>query len=209
MTHSNYLLFMGAAFMICIVPGPDLLYVIANGIGKGSKGGVVASLGLAVGMLIHTIGVVLGVSILISEVPIILQIIKITGAIYLLYIGYLTYKGAKSKVKFHQGNTEVSLFEIFKRAIITNLLNPKVAIFFLAFLPQFVSENGKNVQKQLLVFGLLFLLIGLLVDGLVGFISGQVKEIIAKNNQAIFRLNMFSSGVFIALGLFQFLELLH
>lgn len=203
---NNYLLFISAAFIICISPGPDILFVIANGLYKGAKGGVVAALGLAVGMLVHTVVVSLGLALLISSNPIILQIIKIAGAAYLLYIGYLTFKSARADIEFKQERQEVTLMQIFKRAIITNVLNPKVVIFFLAFLPQFVSAEIKNTSLQLLIYGLTFLIIGLLVDSAIGFVSGKVKDLIAKNDKIVYRLNLFSAFIFCFLGILTFYD---
>ena len=207
MELSNFLLFIGAAAIICIVPGPDMLYIIANGVHRGPKGGIVASLGLAVGMLFHTTAVTLGLAILVTTSPIILQIIKVVGAAYLFYIGFSTFKDSKSELTLNAQRQEVSLLSIFKRAIVTNVLNPKVAIFFLVFLPQFVPKESGSPQFQLFIYGISFLVIGLLVDSSIGFASGKVKDFLANNDVMIFRLNIFSASIFCFLGLIQIVGL--
>lgn len=203
---SNYGLFLGAAFLICISPGPDMVYIIANGIYKGIRGGVVSALGMATGMVFHTVLVTTGLALIIS-LPGILVGIKIAGALYLLWIGYSTLKD--TNVTVDVGHQEGGfLGTIYKRAVITNVLNPKVAIFYLSFLPQFISQDGQHARMGLVVLGVSFLLLGLVVDSTVGFLSGKVRHLLSSNAAVAKTLNLVSGIIFCALGLLQVVSLL-
>ena len=195
---THYLLFLGAAFLICISPGPDMVYIIANGIYKGVRGGVVSALGMATGMVFHTILVTTGLALIIS-IPGILTGIKIAGALYLLWIGYSTLRDTSVTVVV-AGGEGAMLGQIYTRAVITNVLNPKVAIFFLSFLPQFISPDGKNAKMGLVVLGVSFLVMGLLVDSTVGFLSGKVRHLLSSNAAIAKTLNLVSGIIFCVLG---------
>jgi len=202
---TNYGLFLGAAFLICISPGPDMVYIIANGIYKGVRGGVVSALGMATGMVFHTILVTTGLALIIS-LPGILIGIKIAGALYLLWIGYSTLKD--TTVVDVGRPAGVFPGNIYTRAVITNVLNPKVAIFYLSFLPQFISPDGQHARMGLVVLGVSFLIMGLLVDSAVGFLSGKVRHLLASNTSIGKTLNLVSGIIFCALGLLQVVSLL-
>jgi threonine/homoserine/homoserine lactone efflux protein len=203
---TNYLLFLGAAFLICISPGPDMVYIIANGIYKGVRGGLVSALGMATGMVFHIVIVTTGLALIIA-LPGILVGIKIAGALYLLWIGYSTLKDATISVVVND-REGVLLREIYTRAVITNVLNPKVAIFFLSFLPQFIAPDGKNAKMGLVVLGVSFLVMGLMVDATVGFLSGKVRHLLGANAAIAKTLNLVSGIIFCALGLLQVVSLL-
>jgi threonine/homoserine/homoserine lactone efflux protein len=203
---TNYGLFLGAAFLICISPGPDMVYIIANGIYKGVRGGVVSALGMATGMVFHTILVTTGLALIIS-LPGILIGIKIAGALYLLWIGYSTLRDNAVAVDVGRP-AGVFPGNIYTRAVITNVLNPKVAIFYLSFLPQFISPDGQHARMGLVVLGVSFLIMGLLVDATVGFLSGKVRHLLASNASIGKTLNLVSGIIFCALGLLQVISLL-
>ena len=203
---TNYGLFLGAAFLICISPGPDMVYIIANGIYKGVRGGVVSALGMATGMVFHTVLVTTGLALIIS-LPGILIGIKIAGALYLLWIGYSTLRDTAVTVDVGRP-AGVFPGNIYTRAVITNVLNPKVAIFYLSFLPQFISPDGQHAKMGLVVLGVSFLIMGLLVDSTVGFLSGKVRHLLASNAAVGKTLNLVSGIIFCALGLLQVVSLL-
>ncbi|HET6256492.1 MAG TPA: LysE family translocator [Puia sp.] len=203
---TNYGLFLGAAFLICISPGPDMVYIIANGIYKGVRGGVVSALGMATGMVFHTILVTTGLALIIA-LPGILIGIKIAGALYLLWIGYSTLRDTHVTVDVGRPAGGY-LGNIYTRAVITNVLNPKVAIFYLSFLPQFIAPDGKNARMGLVVLGVSFLIMGLLVDSAVGFLSGKVRHLLSSNAGIAKTLNLVSGIIFCALGILQVVSLL-
>jgi threonine/homoserine/homoserine lactone efflux protein len=167
---ATLLLFMTAALALNVTPGPDMLYVIARSVGEGRTAGIVSSLGIAAGCLVHTLAVALGLAGLLRAVPIAFEIVKWMGAGYLVWLGVRALR----KHTVAPGHAEVvpaSNAAIFRQGMLTNVLNPKVALFFLAFLPQFVDPERGPVALQLISLGLLFNVSGTLVNVLVAFLA--------------------------------------
>ena len=164
MTDSaNLLLFLGATLALNVTPGPDMLYVIARSASEGRRAGVASALGIAGGTVFHTLAVVLGLSSLLLAVPFAYDAVRLGGAVYLVYLGLRALlrpspSGAGPRVE------RASLWAIFRQGVVTNVLNPKVALFFLAFLPQFVDPARGSVPAQLLLLGVLFNVSGTLVN---------------------------------------------
>ena len=164
MTDSaNLLLFLGATLALNLTPGPDMLYVIARSASEGRRAGVASALGIAGGTVFHTLAVVLGLSSLLLAVPFAYDAVRLGGAAYLVYLGLRALlrpspSGAGPRVE------RASLWAIFRQGVVTNVLNPKVALFFLAFLPQFVDPARGSVPAQLLLLGVLFNVSGTLVN---------------------------------------------
>jgi len=168
-------IFLAATLALNITPGPDMLYVIARGVGQGRAAGIVSALGIGGGTFVHTFVVALGLSTLLASVPIVFDLVRYAGAAYLLYLGLrsLLVKGESNADK--QVPHE-SLWRIFRQGVITNVLNPKVALFFLAFLPQFVDPARGAVGWQMAFLGVLFNVSGTTVNALVGLLSGSLGE---------------------------------
>jgi threonine/homoserine/homoserine lactone efflux protein len=164
------LLFMMAALALNVTPGPDMLYVIARSVGEGRTEGVISSLGIAAGCVVHTLAVALGLAGLLRAVPIAFEIVKWMGAAYLVWLGIrmLWTRGAAVE---HADPPPASKGVIFRQGMLTNVLNPKVALFFLAFLPQFVDPERGSVALQIVSLGLLFNLSGTLVNVLVAVLA--------------------------------------
>jgi len=165
MEFHTLILFVIAALSINLIPGPDVIYIVTNTMKGKMKSGMKASLGLGVGYLIHTLAAVLGLSALILSSAFLFSLIKYLGAIYLLYLGVTSLLNCyhnRSKICLDNNNDD--LFQdgkkkqenIFKQGVIISVLNPKVAMFFLAFLPQFVNPSALNATQELLTLGLLF-----------------------------------------------------
>jgi len=196
-THS-LLLFMLATIALNVTPGPDMLYVITRSVGQGRAAGIASSLGIAVGCFVHILAVTFGLASLMMAVPAAYEVVKYAGAAYLIYLGVRTLvsrqpKDAETPIK------DSSLQKIFLQGVITNVLNPKVALFFLAFLPQFVNR-GSNVAAQIIFLGILFNTSGTLVNVIVALAASytgvQFKTRIG--NSSVFR--WLTGGVFIGLG---------
>ncbi len=195
---NSMLLFMIATITLNITPGPDMLYVIARSVGQGRAAGIASALGIAAGCFVHVFAVTFGLASLLMAVPTAYEIIKYAGAAYLIYLGVRTLlsrppKDAETPIK------EASLQAIFLQGIITNILNPKVALFFLAFLPQFVNREG-NFAAQIIFLGVLFNISGTLVNVIVALAASytgvQFKTRI--RNSSIFR--WLTGGIFVGLG---------
>src|SRR5579859_3093143 len=177
------LLFLTAALALNVTPGPDMLYVLARGAQQGRKAGIISALGIATGCVIQTIIVALGLASLLLAVPLLFTIIKTAGAIYLLYLGIRMLFSRKALLT-HTEVQQAGLWRIYSQAVLTNVLNPKVALFFVAFLPQFVNPAWGYIPLQLLLLGTLFNCSGTIVNVLVGILAGTLGKWFKQHERA-------------------------
>ena len=177
--------FTAAAFIMNISPGPSNLYVMARAIAQGLKGGVVAALGLAVGSMVHVVATVLGLSAVFHHSPALYTAIKLAGAAYLMYLGLRYWKLAESKQEVSiTATTQKPLLSVFRESIFVEVTNPKTALFFLAFLPQFVVPESGSVSQQLLILGSIVTISALPCDLFVAVSSSKVARWLIKNTRA-------------------------
>nr|MDT0661516.1 LysE family translocator [Micromonospora sp. DSM 115978] len=191
-------LFLVAVLVICVTPGPDMLYVLATSVSQGVRAGLVASVGMSVGMLVHTVVVALGLAALVSTVPVVFDVIKFAGAAYLVYIGIRSWRDSSSASTVER-RPIVPMRTVLWRATMTNLLNPKIVLFYLAFLPQFVDADRGRPGVQLLILGLLFVVVGLLVDSAIALTAGWLGEWLQRRHRLDKLLNRIAGTVFVAL----------
>ena len=157
MEVNTLLLFIISALSINLIPGPDVIYIVTTTMKSKMKSGIEASLGLGVGYLIHTVAAVLGLSALVLSSAFLFTLIKYLGALYLLYLGISSLLSCyRNDSKLTAETSNESPKNIFKQGVIISVLNPKVAMFFLAFLPQFIDPSTTNATTELLTLGLLF-----------------------------------------------------
>lgn len=192
------LLFMAAALALNLTPGPDMLFCLGSGAHRGPKAGVAASLGVAAGAMVHTAAAAFGLAGLLMASPLLFEIVRWTGAAYLVWLAWNTYRAAPP-VANGTAVTQSDITRIFLRGAVTNILNPKVAIFFLAFLPQFIDPARGSVVLQALVLGTLMNISGTIVNGLVGAGAGGLGRTLARNPTAARVLNYASGTVFLGL----------
>ena len=170
--------FLAAALALNVTPGADMTYVIARGAAQGEKAGVVSALGIASGSLIHSILAALGISALLAASPVAFQAVKYAGAAYLLYLAVRMALSAREREKA-QARPPARLRRIYLEATLVNLLNPKVALFIVAFLPQFADPARGHVGLQIVALGLVFNLTGTTINAGVGIaaarIAGRIK----------------------------------
>lgn len=173
------LLFVVATLTLNVTPGPDMLYVIARSAGQGRPAGIASALGIAAGCLVHTLLVACGVAGLLRTAPAAFEVIKYAGAAYLIYLGVRALTGRR-RAESDPRVEPSGLGRIFVQGMLTNLLNPKVALFFLAFLPQFADAARGPVALQILMLGLLFNLLGTTVNVVVAlaasFAGGRLRS---------------------------------
>lgn len=202
MTH-NLIIYMIAVLTVNLFPGPDMIYIMSQSIRKGRLYGVISALGVGAGCFIHIFAVALGLSSIIFQSAIAFKIIKYLGASYLLYIGFTSLlKKQPSMLSKLETARDISLKKSFTQGFLTNILNPKVALFFMAFLPQFVNISSKNsIGLQLLLLGLLFNLSGTIVNILVGLFFGSVKTWITQHPTALKIQGKITGFILIGLGL--------
>lgn len=197
-THS-ILLFMAAGLALNLTPGPDMLYVAARSASEGRAAGIVSAFGIGAGTLFHITAVALGVSALLTAVPVAYTAVRIAGAAYLIYLGV---RAIVRPSGFAERALEpAGLGAIFRQGVITNVLNPKVALFFLAFLPQFVDPARGSAAVQIVALGLLFDLSGTTVNLVVALGASRAADRLRRSTRAGNFLQRVTGVLFIGLGL--------
>lgn len=171
-----FLSFLSAALVVQLVPGPGMLFILANGIAGGARAGVAAACGAATGMVFHTVAAAAGLAALFAHAPAAYDALRIVGGVYLLWLAIGHFRSASSGQLVSEDGETRSPRRVFTRAWLNNLANPKVILFYLAFLPQFVSPGAGSVTVQLLVLGFIFLAVGLVIDLALGIFSGRIGE---------------------------------
>ncbi len=156
---STLLLFMAAGWLLNLTPGPDVLYIVSNSLRHGLRAGLVAALGIVAGCFVHVLAAALGVGALLAASSAAFTVLKWVGAAYLVWMGLRLLRspgGAPLDLATGQPQDAVNLGRIFRRGFLTNVLNPKVALFFLAFVPQFIAADAGNKVLAFLLLGLVF-----------------------------------------------------
>ena len=196
--------FLLTSVLLTLAPGPDILYLITKSLSDGARAGIVLACGLVSGIFFHTMLVMLGVAALISSSPAALTALKYFGAAYLLYLAYGAF-GASGKLKLGRAETDRSTAELYRRGVLMNVLNPKVLLFFLAFLPQFISiDVGWSTSMQIAVLGLTFAAQGLIVFSIVSICAARLRQVIISRKNIGATLGKIEGWVLviIAVGLF-------
>lgn len=193
--------FLAAAMLITVSPGPDNLMVLSIGVSRGRAQGTVFGLGCALGCLSHTVLAVLGVSALIAASPLALMALKLCGGLYLVYLGVQALRSRGSTTVVRAKAPEISLRALFAKGLFANAINPKVILFFLSFLPQFIVEDRGYIAWQTAQLGLVFTVQGAVLFSLLGYFSGTVGQWLLKHAQAGLWLDRLAGTIFVALGL--------
>lgn len=193
--------FFTTSVLLAIIPGPDNIFVLTQSIFQGKKSGLIIMLGLCTGLIFHTIAVILGVAVIFQTSIFAFTILKIIGAMYLLYLAWQIFKAGNQKIDTKNNNANIDYKKLYYRGIIMNITNPKVSIFFLAFLPQFTNPNLGSIPLQMLLLGILFLIAALLVFSLIALYSAKLGKIINKSDKSQKILNKLVSLVFVALAI--------
>lgn len=192
------LLFMAAALALNLTPGPDMLFCLGSGAHRGPKAGVAASLGVACGAMMHTAAAAFGLAGLLMASPLLFEIVRWTGAAYLVWLAWNTFRAAPP-VADGTKVTQKDIGRIFLRGAITNMLNPKVAIFFLAFLPQFTDPARGSVTAQMFALGGLFILSALAAFSTIAFAAGGISRWLRASDRGQVLLNRVAGLVFVGL----------
>ena len=156
----NFETFLFAGILLNLTPGNDTIFILTKSIGQGKKAGIVSALGIGTGNIVHTTIAALGLSLVIVKSPLLFNIIKYAGAAYLLYVGIKMLMDRSQLTTDSSKNNESDCLAIYKDGIVTNVLNPKVSLFFLAFLPQFINPSATNTVLPFLLLGFTFVATG-------------------------------------------------
>ena len=193
-------IFVVAALALLLVPGPAVLYVVARSIQEGRRAGLVSVLGIHVGTLAHIAAATLGLSALVVSSAVAFTAVKIAGAVYLVGLGLWTLFSGRAETEVALGG-ESNLRRAFAQGIVVNVLNPKTALFFLAFLPQFVDPDAGPVALQTAVLGFVFVSLALASDSLYGLAAGTLGGALRRSRAYAGARRWVSGSVFVGLGL--------
>lgn len=202
MTESeNLYLFFVASLMLNLTPGNDMIYVASRSFSQGVQAGVYSAIGIFLGCFVHILAAIFGLSIIVAQSAFLFELIKFAGAAYLVYLGIKTLL---TKSQFTKGIVKLPYIDkrkLVKQGILTNALNPKVAIFFLSFLPQFINPSSGNFELQLFGLGIWFAVQGTLILIIIACLLGKTTDII-KNNPKVWMIQEKITGlILIGLGL--------
>ncbi len=194
-------LFMAAALALNLTPGPDMLYVLTRSISQGASGGVAAATGGLAGSLIHTVFAVLGLSAILLSSASAFTVVKLLGAAYLVWLGARSLLGRRGSIRERlRVGRPMPLRRIMWEAGVIHTLNPKVAIFFMAFLPQFVAADAARPALQLATLGAVFVVQAWAVNSLIALAAGRVTRIVMTREWVAAALDKVTGTVFIAFG---------
>ncbi|MDX2045463.1 MAG: LysE family translocator [Chitinophagaceae bacterium] len=198
---NDFLLFAFASLMLNITPGNDMLYVATRSTGQGVKAGIISSLGIMGGCIVHLLAAVAGLSALIANSAIAFSVIKYLGAAYLIYLGLKSFLSRQNSFRVDTTIDAKPLSKIFWQGVLTNALNPKVALFFLAFLPQFIHPEKGNAHWQILLLGMWFNISGTAVNIAVAVLFGKLGNWLAKREGFIKWQSRITGLLLLALGI--------
>ena len=191
--------YAGASVVITLIPGPAVLYIVTRAMDHGRRGGVASALGVNLGILVHVAFAVLGLSVVLASSAAAFNVVKYVGAVYLIYVGVRRLLD-REEVPTANAVPVRSRRRLFSQGVIVSVLNPKLALFFVAFLPQFVDRAHGNVRLQLLVFGLLFEAIALITDSSYALLAGTMGRALRNRKRYARTERYVAGGIYIALG---------
>ncbi|RXT14020.1 LysE family translocator [Ammoniphilus sp. CFH 90114] len=197
---TNYEIFLITGIILNLTPGPDTLFILGRSMAQGRSAGVCSALGINAGAVIHTILAAIGLSVILSKSILAFTILKYLGAMYLLYLGARSLLAKNDQLSVKEGG-KMRLQKIFLEGMLTNVFNPKVALFFLAFLPQFIEPHNSYGMLPFLVLGVTFVVTGTIWCLIVAFFSSKFTIQLRNNRRASSLLNKASGLLFVGLGI--------
>jgi threonine/homoserine/homoserine lactone efflux protein len=196
---SRLAVFVLAALVLLIVPGPAVVYVVTRSVHQGRRAGIMSVLGIHVGTLVHIAAATAGLSALIVSSAIAFTAVKTAGAVYLVGLGLWTILSRRAEADVALGG-ERALKRVFAQGIVVNVLNPKTALFFLAFLPQFVDPNAPRPALQVALLGLTFAVLGLVTDSIWALAAGTAGGVLRRSTRYVRVQRYVTGSVYIGLG---------
>ncbi|PGO23977.1 homoserine lactone transporter [Bacillus cereus] len=195
----NYEVFLLTGILLNLIPGADTMYIVGRSISQGRKAGVYSVFGIITGSLVHTLFVAFGLSIILTKSVVLFNIIKIIGVIYLVYLGIKMLLD-KTNADFQASSNKLNIRKIYIQGLLTSLTNPKVSLFFIAFLPQFIDTKASS-PIPFIILGLTFTATGLLWCLFVAYFSSYVTKKLRGNQKVGMILNKVTGMIFIGMGL--------
>lgn len=191
--------FFAAALFLAIAPGPDNIFVLTQSALYGARAGIATTLGLATGLCFQTLAVTLGIAALVRASPLAFNLLKCAGAAYLCYLAWLAFKARADKAETSGVGNFPGYSALYKRGVIMNITNPKVCIFFLAFLPQFCDPAKGHMALQISFFGFLFIIAAIIVFFTVAFLGGSLAGWFNKSARTQIVINRIAGIIFLGL----------
>ncbi len=192
--------FLGASILLTLMPGPDNLFVLAQSMSKGKYAGISTACGLCTGLIVHIAAAAGGISAVIYQSALAFAFVKYAGAAYLLFLAYKSFREKSSG--FDLGDQPaLSCTLLYQKGVIMNLLNPKVSLFFLAFLPQFVDDGAGQAAKQMLIYGMLFLIQALAIFIIISIFAEKVGNVLRKSSAISQKIHLIQGSLFALIGL--------
>lgn len=188
-----------AVLVVVIAPGPDNLLAISRGLSQGPAAAAASSLGAGLGILLHTVAATLGLALVLQTSPLAFWLVKLAGAVYLLWLGYKAIVG-QALISFAP-SAQQTLWRVFTTGLLSNVLNPKPGLFVVAFIPQFVATARGPVYTQMLVYGAIFALLTTVVFAVLGSFAAQLSRWLARRPKAVRAANVGAGLSFVAAGL--------
>lgn len=197
----NYLGFIVAGIILNLTPGSDTMYILTRSISQGRKAGIYSVLGITTGGLIHTTFASLGLSILLAKSATAFALVKYLGVTYLVYLGIRMIIDKKNSFDNSQKTEQLDLKKIYRQGVITNVLNPKVALFFLAFLPQFINPNYASGSLPFMILGVTFMTTGTVWCLFLAYAASRITNTLRANDRIGMIMQKISGLIFIGLGI--------
>jgi threonine/homoserine/homoserine lactone efflux protein len=197
---AKFAVFIGISWALIIAPGPDMIYVITRGMAHGRKAGMLSAVGVVCGILIHTTAAAVGLTLILQTSAFAFLFVKFAGAVYLIYLGIKAWRD-KSTFQLPPSAALATSHALFWQGVLSNVLNPKIAIFFLAFLPQFVDYSSGQVTLQMVLLGLTFACFGLCFLLVVGYSSGTIGSWLTYRPQYRQFFQRLAGGMLVVLGI--------
>ncbi|WP_436881895.1 LysE family translocator [Mammaliicoccus sciuri] len=199
----SFQLFLITVLIICITPGIDMMFILNRSISQGRDAGIYSALGVSVGAVVHTILSGLGLSVILQTSVVLFAIIKIVGAVYLIYLGIQMFISKQSSISIKK-TVYQSRRKLFVQGVITNVTNPKVALFFISFIPQFISVDNQYGPIPFLILGSIFAVMGAITSFIIAIFSSSLTTKLRENIVAEKIINKISGAVFVILGISLF-----
>ncbi|MBF9298836.1 MULTISPECIES: LysE family translocator [Mammaliicoccus] len=199
----SFQLFLITVLIICITPGIDMMFILNRSISQGRDAGIYSALGVSVGAVVHTVLSGLGLSVILQTSVVLFTIIKIVGAVYLIYLGIQMFISKQSSISIKK-TVYQSRRKLFVQGVITNVTNPKVALFFISFIPQFISVDNQYGPIPFLILGSIFAVMGAITSFIIAIFSSSLTTKLRDNIVAEKIINKISGAVFVILGISLF-----
>ena len=197
MDAATFAYFLTASILLTLAPGPDILYLLTKSLSDGAKAGIILACGLVSGIVFHTTLVMVGVAALLKSSTTAMFLLKIFGAAYLLFLALGAFKSARAgkKISLSRSDSKVAAAVLYKRGVLMNVLNPKVLLFFLAFLPQFVNLQSDGAGLTILFLGVTFAAQALIIFSLVSLTAGRVRKFLLRKKNIGRTMNFIEAAV--------------